>query len=108
MKMSQLSGGFSLESHNTGKSKWKINDLTDRSLKLFGRSDFKIAQIKSVGLLGPEELKLEIAAYCVDALLDLVIQYYQEWQPKCLQKQWWAQIQKYYRRWQEFRYFSHI
>ena len=69
---------------------------------------FKLAQIKSAGLLGPEELKLEIAAYCVDALLDLVIQYYQEWQPKCLQKQWWAQIQKYYRRLQEFRYFSHI
>ena len=34
---------------------------------------FKIAQIKSASLLGPEELKLEIAAYCVDALLDLVI-----------------------------------
>ena len=41
IKISQLSGSFSLKSHNTVKSKWKINKLTDMSLELFSCSDSK-------------------------------------------------------------------
>lgn len=72
MKMSQLSGNFTLEYSTVGTLKWKLNHLRGSTLELFDSSGHKLARIKSAHP-GSEDKKLEILTSCDSIFLELII-----------------------------------
>jgi hypothetical protein len=72
MKMSQLSGNFTLEYPTIGTLKWKLNHLRGSTLELFDTLGHKLARIKSAHP-GSEDKKLEIITPCDPAFLELII-----------------------------------
>jgi hypothetical protein len=73
MKMSQLSGNFTIECPPMGKLKWHVNQLTGSSLELRDSSGGRLAQLKSAGFPGSGQRKLEILVPCDDFFVDLVL-----------------------------------
>ncbi len=73
MKMSQLSGNFTLECPSIGRLKWHVNKLTGSPLELRDDSGITLAQFKSAGFPGSGEKKLEILVACDDFFVDLVL-----------------------------------
>ena len=55
-----------------GELRWKVDQLTGRSLQLSDDTGKKLARLKSGGLLGSDE-KLEILVACQDSFVDLVV-----------------------------------
>jgi hypothetical protein len=70
MKMSQLSGNFSLEYPPRTKLTWSVNKFTGSGLGLCDSSGYKLAELNSSGLGGK---KLEILVSCDEFFFDLVL-----------------------------------
>jgi hypothetical protein len=74
MKMSQLSGNFSLHCPPMGYLKWKVNPITGSGLELVDSSGTKLAKFKSAGFPGlGGEKRLEILVPCDGWFLELAL-----------------------------------
>ncbi len=72
VKASSLGEGYSVESQQLGKMKWKPNPMTGTGLQLHDSSGTVIAKIKSSGLgIGPKSLVVYVQAD--EFLMDLIV-----------------------------------
>jgi hypothetical protein len=68
-----MSGKFSLQCPQIGKLKWKLSQSGGGSMKLVDGSGRNLAQLKSSGIFGMGEKKLEIFVPCDGFLIDLMV-----------------------------------
>ena len=74
LKMSELTGDFSMTCPPMGKLKWKVNKLTGSPRVLCGSFGDRLAEIKSTGKFGIGEHKLlEILVPCDEFFVELVV-----------------------------------
>ncbi|KAF9895141.1 hypothetical protein FE257_000043 [Aspergillus nanangensis] len=74
MKMSQLSGSFSIESPRGQKMKWHLSQSTGSSWTLRDASGANLAQLKSHGIPGlGGEKRLDILVPCDEGLVELIV-----------------------------------
>ncbi|KAF2802324.1 uncharacterized protein BDZ99DRAFT_349450, partial [Mytilinidion resinicola] len=73
MKMSQLSGDFNLEHYPFGKLKWKVSKMTGSGFELCTGSGSKLARLKSAGIPGLGEKRLEVLVACDERFVELVV-----------------------------------
>ncbi|CAM1501209.1 Fc.00g103710.m01.CDS01 [Cosmosporella sp. VM-42] len=73
MKMSQMSGSFTINYPPIGKLKWKPNPLTGSSFELFDSAGLKLAKLGSAGFPNLGDKKLQIFVACDGFLQELII-----------------------------------
>jgi hypothetical protein len=73
MRMGQMSGAFSFQCPQFGKLKWKPSQSGGSSMGLIDGSGRRLAQLKSSGVFGLGEKKLEILVPCDWVLTDLIV-----------------------------------
>jgi hypothetical protein len=69
MKASQLSGNYTVECPPMGRLKWKVDQLTAKSMELVDESGWTLAKLRPTG----KEKVLEILVPCDDFFVELVL-----------------------------------